>query len=413
MKALRKAVILFFLVNLISAQNDSLHQITVGNSNLYFENVDFISSKGDTTFVVNEFGESIRISYSLDGGKHWEMFSSYFSETVKIPSGRKKLSAIRLSNDRIFAGWIRASNQGYDQGFALTSTGDDYPHFVEFHHYPLIFCSSIQLSQGFDDQIYIAIGNNHGYTRYYKTSSNDLSLKGPFDIDTGSFESVLSLIHTSENNIIAIYSRTDAFDFTELYIRRSTDNGATWSARAKIPNTTGKSNKNFQTYLNSANELFVTYEIENISPFINPVTNEPFVSKDVFYYKSLDLGLTWSNHQVTTFVGDDLVMTLSEIEGNMVIMLFTRGRYSFPNVMYLCYIEDFIDPSPPIIRDLKFTGFAMDQPFIARAYIEDNFDIPNGGIESVLLLINNLDSVYLYDDGLHNDSLANDNIWGN
>jgi hypothetical protein len=137
-----------------------------------------------------------------------------------------------------------------------------------------------------------------------------------------------------------------------------------------------------------------------------------FPQTDIFYLKSSDRGITWSQpERFTGYFGDDMNHNVTAFN-NYPLVSFATERYN----------DDELNTAVAKI------GFSVDDkypPKVASVSINDgNYQYKKFNLRAVILYdkpLNDIDLFFhdtifmgkLFDDGLHNDSLAGDNIYGN
>ncbi|MEP0862383.1 MAG: exo-alpha-sialidase, partial [Ignavibacterium sp.] len=211
----------------------------------------------------------------------------------------------------------------------------------------------------------------------------------------------------SSGKEMVIYSDLNG-NKTDLYFRTSTDLGISWSAEQLLL-TTPYSKSRPRVVKSNNGHIYIFYE-EMI-----PTSFNNFYQKEIYYISSSDNGLSWSSPvRVTKFMGDDNYLSATSTNSNEQIIAFTSSRnsdlnYSRSQTYIISGTESF---SPPTLvynnplPDTLTNGSSLTINVFADDYSQ---------IENVKLIVDKLaeaDTFDMYDDGLHQDSLAGDKIYG-
>ncbi|MEJ5262699.1 MAG: sialidase family protein, partial [Ignavibacterium sp.] len=195
---------------------------------------------------------------------------------------------------------------------------------------------------------------------------------------------------------------------TDLFFRTSTDLGNTWSAK-QILLSTQNSKSRPRVVKNDNGEIYVYYEEKLPTSFAN------FYQTEIFYIKSTDGGNNWSAPvRVTNYTGNDNFLSATATTSNQPLVTFVSSRnYESGNNNHQIYIlrnpETNSPPSLVYHNPLPDT-LSYGTSINIIAYVDDISQV-----ETVKLISNKLgeaDTIELFDDGLHQDSLAGDKIFG-
>lgn len=215
------------------------------------------------------------------------------------------------------------------------------------------------------------------------------------------------LFSPSPNKEMVIFADSN-FNKTDLYFRTSTDSGNSWSSR-QILLTTPNSKSRPRVVKSDNGWIYVFYEE------LIPTSFNGFYQREIFYVKSNDSGISWSSPvRVTNYPGNDYFLSVTSTSINIPVLTFTSSRnFQLGNNKTQIYLlKEAESISPPVliynnpIPDTASYGSSLN----IMAFVEDN-----NQIEYVNLLVNNItgmDTIQMFDDGFHQDSLAGDKIFG-
>lgn len=197
----------------------------------------------------------------------------------------------------------------------------------------------------------------------------------------------------------------------DIFYRITTDGGQTWSQREVLIG--GEySQKNPRVIKDTTDKYWLFFEDEEGTPF------DSLTQNDINYITSTDYGISWSSKQkFTSYKGIDKSFSLSTWNGKPVLSFASsRGLSSLSDKLQIYYGiggETLDTNGPPYLfyHTLQPEFINASDPVTFRAWVFDD-----DTIDSVLVLLkeggNDPVKYLMYDDGMHNDSLANDNIYG-
>jgi hypothetical protein len=197
----------------------------------------------------------------------------------------------------------------------------------------------------------------------------------------------------------------------DIFYRITTDGGQTWSQR-EILIDGEHSQKNARVIKDTTDKYWLFFEDEELTIFNN------LTQFDINYITSTDFGITWSPKQkFTSYKGIDKSFSLSTWNGKPVLSFASSRKFSpLSNKLQIYYGiggETLDTNGPPYLfyHTVRPEFINASDPVTFRAWILDN-DV----IDSVLVVLKEAENdpvkYLMYDDGLHNDSLSNDNIYG-
>ncbi|MCZ7602033.1 MAG: T9SS type A sorting domain-containing protein [Melioribacteraceae bacterium] len=178
------------------------------------------------------------------------------------------------------------------------------------------------------------------------------------------------------------------------------DLGENWSNEVEIFSSDNEiANPVIQTF---DGKLYIAFEEKEYVELIDDYQS------NVYYIVSEDGGITWSDKvQFTSYIDNDLISEIVN-SGNRLLISLNINRPVYKN--YSSYFADLLtstDPAPPAIYSFTVPeSVKYSSEILVRSFVNDD-----NGVASVKVNYNG--SEYeLFDDGNHNDSLANDNIYG-
>jgi hypothetical protein len=366
-------------------------------------------------FYVNESKDSIFSARSNNRGQSWsnpqfefEIDSLQQTQEFNFPS------ALKTNSGRLIFAWSvigegihlhYSDNNGTDwsQKQIIIGTGS-IPVFQKN-----LF--NIKLSQLDDDRIILCFNpaNDLG-TLYYKESLNDGVTWSDTakKILTGGYRFTdHSIISTTGSSLICIFklSRTLSSN-TNIYARFSNDNGVTWGDTINLSGYS--TNDILPRITKTANDdIWISYvRTESISWG----TYLTFTVGDLFYKKSSDAGITWSQEsQLTHFIGDDNYISMNS-SGYAPFVSYSTVKFTGLNQIAYGILDESSETfTPPALFYSYSTQGGIPDSIIIRAYVKDDTEV-----ESVRLYFEDSTTVsQLFDDGTHQDFSAGDGIFGN
>ncbi len=192
----------------------------------------------------------------------------------------------------------------------------------------------------------------------------------------------------------------------QLISRVTTDLGNSW-IQTDIINTHGEQVTGLSAKKNSDGIIWILYQSKRKSDNFERFQDE------IYYTKSSDNGITWSLPVPFTNYADSDVHPSLAFNNNQPITAFSSNRFDTKNNIWLGKPGITLDnKAPPVLLEFGHGDVIRNQPVQFTASIDSYLDIQevklNYAVNSVAQ-----QSVELFDDGLHGDGGADDNIWGN
>ncbi|MBT8377752.1 MAG: T9SS type A sorting domain-containing protein [Ignavibacteria bacterium] len=217
------------------------------------------------------------------------------------------------------------------------------------------------------------------------------------------------ILKLSENgdSLLAIFSSFAGV----IYSLFSADSGNSWSDTTRIidPRLTFSlfyyNIPSTKTVFDRNKNIWLLYDARY------DVENEDYSQADVSVLRSTDNGTSWQRmDNFTSYLGDDYLSGVTSDGENIFVCFNTSRSESFNQVYYGILGESEDTFTPPVIINSETVGVDYETEEVNyRAKVIDE-----EGVKKVFAKLDQINfSVELFDDGLHNDSLANDNIYGN
>jgi hypothetical protein len=266
---------------------------------------------------------------------------------------------------------------------------------------------NLNLSQLDDGRILLGYDVNYRRAVYFKESSDDGVTWGDEATELYSAQfpvNSLTVINSTPENLLAVFEINPGYS-SGIYKLVSTNHGFTWSDTIKIVNSELNETRP-KIVKRSDSSLLLTYLR------YEPTQIQDYNQYDIYYLISSDGGETWSEKKrFTKYVGNDEFINISHLNGKTFIS-FASQR--FTNNFQISYgiLEETIEYyTPPYVFDsgIIYHSEIVPTNFTFRATIIDDDQVGNVDLEIEDMLI----SGSLYDDGMHDDFEADDNVWGN
>ena len=335
--------------------------------------------------------DTLRYSISTDGGSNWSS-AVYISKTNSLTH----YSAFRTISGRIIIIWT-------DNSRLWKIVSDDNGQSWLFSQIPgsfLVF-RNLVLNQTDDNRLWLTMSK--GGDVYYMTSTdNGDNWSSPIKLASGN-KKYLSITSTGTGKLIASFQDSLPGN-NNILVMISTDNGNSWSSPIAVAST-NLSEEKPRLITTSLNTIYLIYQIQKPTPFSG------FNQYDIHYLKTTDGGNTWlPASQFTRFIDDDILLGAYKYNDKPLVNFFSkRNSGQRLNQIYFGMIDETLDDSPPpTIYKFELSSPSLSSPLSVRVYAIDDSIITN-----VKIILSGGDEITLYDDGMHNDFLAGDFIFGN
>ena len=349
----------------------------------------FNTQKIMMTYVLRD---TLRYSLTTDGGLTWQDPVS-----ISYIGGLSSYSAIKLNSGRIIIIWAQMSKLwkiiSDDEGMNWTISQIPISFFRPY--------INLVLTQTVDNRLWLTMSRSDNI--FYMTSTdNGENWTTPVVLLSG-YKKFLSITSTGAGKLLASYQDSTGGD-NNILVMSSTDNGITWSTPIAVASS-NLSEEKPRLITTAPNTVYLIYQVLKPTPF-----NE-FKQYDIHYLKTTDGGNTWlPSAQFTRFIDDDILLGAYKY-GDKALVNFFSKRYSSRGINQLYYgVTEltYDNTPPPSVFNIDFRFTDINTPVILRAYVYDDTTIT-----SVKVILHGGMIFELYDDGMHNDSLPNDFIYGN
>ena len=141
----------------------------------------------------------------------------------------------------------------------------------------------------------------------------------------------------------------------------------------------------------------------------NSIYDQKYTRTNIAYITSADEGITWdAPANFTHYYGSDILLNISDDNKYPLVTYFSNRKNNQKKSFYLGSAGYSNENAPPFFAEIFNAGLNEENGnYIFRAKVYHYEKIKNVFLQKDLI------NLPLYDDGKHNDSLANDNIWGN
>jgi len=218
-----------------------------------------------------------------------------------------------------------------------------------------------------------------------------------------------NIVGISTNKDILVYETTNETHINIAY-RTSSNSGYSWSDK-QILLSDGYDKLKPRIVKDNTDKLWLLYYRKS------PTVFEGYTQNEIYFITSTDHGLNWTQpEKFSDYAGDDELLSLSTWNGLPIVSFGSTRDFNFQNNFYQIYYGipgvSIDDSTPPFLY-----GFSIipqhpedSEPITFRTYADDE-----NSLSSVKVIVNangNIDSLAMFDDGIHNDSLPGDNIYG-
>jgi hypothetical protein len=252
-----------------------------------------------------------------------------------------------------------------------------------------------------DNKLWI-LGRN---THLFFSNDNGLSWSPKplgFSIQIGSRLDMISII---DSTYLLFYPHYDEpINTTNIYSRKTTNAGTTWLEPILV-SAENVSNQSVNVFRDADGYLTLIYKIKGETGFPN------IFQDDIGKMKSTDNGITWGTPtNFTNYLGFDGDPSIYS-DNEKSFISFLSDRWYGRNQIWLGEIGVTQDnDTPPVLFRYENSGLNVNQPISIRAYTGSPEGILN--VELFYRGDSLVGPINMFDDGLHNDDLPGDNIWG-
>ncbi|MCW8812451.1 MAG: T9SS type A sorting domain-containing protein [Chlorobium sp.] len=325
------------------------------------------------------------------------------------------IAAIKGHNNRLLLSWKGKIIYSDDNGLTWSeSTMNNTLYYAKYSSFKKLDNNRILFSSILSGRGYI-ISLDNGETWL---PENFVYLPGHpnFPPAGGDF----SVAVLSEDSLIMVTAGRSSFS-SSVYSLTSTDGGESWGDTTWLMDIHPIFDFHAYTiWLHGPKICLETDSEKNVFLFFDQSFDTGYDSikqHDVGVWKTSDFGNTWTKEEnFTKYLGYDLLENVSVLDGKFLVTFITyRKSESSQNLLgkqnyFGVYGRSEDAFTPPVVLSQKVTdvnyqtdefdyrALVVDDEAVAQVYV----NLENGGYQSEM-----------FDDGMHNDSLANDKIYGN
>ncbi len=346
----------------------------------------------------------IYMSRSTDNGIIWSspaivVNDSYIQMNFEI-------NAVVLTSGRILLTFKRGSyycKYSDDNGFTwsdhirLTST------YQEFYS-GLAVLESSQAAFSFS----YSSTTNPNYTPkgiYVMFTGDGVTWSSRKQVDPLGFEGHFTSLNDS---IDAVFYHDTLNGGSDIYYKTTTDDGITWSTRQTLLSD-NLIERRPRVIKDTSGKIWIYYQRFDQTAF------DELYQSEIYFITSTDSGNNWSLPQkFTDYAGGDSNHTVSLWNNKPIISFISSRDFQLnQNFMQIYYGTEPDESSPPALISFIQTPDSVlpDQTVNIKAFVDDD-----SSVDSVKLIVvinaKEIDTLNMFDDGNHNDSLANDKIYG-
>jgi hypothetical protein len=356
----------------------------------------WLSENEILTFYTNSTLDTIFSRRTMNSGQSWSQ--QKFEQINNIhPDQRGKiyLEALKGHNSRILLSWRGKIIYSDDNGLTWNHSIPPHQDFIARLTNFVLLDSGKILFSFYDIKKRFIISYDNGETWLL---DNIVDLPGP-PFPIGYF----SVAALTDDSLLCVSSRNSRSG--PIYLVTSTDGGESWTDTLRIMDV---------NVLTSPNLALVIDKHKNVSLFFDQSfeTGYPdYTQQDVGVLKSNDFGISWRvEENFTKYLGNDFLDNVSVLDGKFLVTFNSARNSEVEQNFYGVSGESADMFTPPVLLKAEVTNADYEtNEFIYQALIDDNEEVSNVYVE----LGGGAFIAEMFDDGMHNDSLANDNIFGN
>ena len=411
-------LVIFFLY--LTYSNNIFGQIT--NPLRFTEQYSWISNKqsfllglqnNDMLMLWYESGTYIiHSSKSYDGGIYWSSTQQIVSASGQNPVD---INAVVFNTGRILVTYKDITYKAmYSDDDGETWQGFQYipTFFLPGERNRVAYSSLAQFSDGTASFIYSYSAYNLPDTIPHKgiysiRTSDGINWSNREIIDSSGRNG--NIVNVSSGKDILVYESTDTPN-RDLVFRISSNNGGTWSER-QILLRDGYDNFKPRIIKDYTGKLWLIYYRNDHTPF------QGYSQSEIYFITSTNQGLSWSSpEKFSNYAGYDELSSLSTWNGLPIISFGSTRDANFQDDYFQIYYgipgESIDFSSPPFLYDYSIVPQYPEEnePITLRAFTDDENAMSY--VKAIINVEENIDTLEMFDDGMHNDSLPGDNIYG-
>ncbi len=358
----------------------------------------------------------LNVALSSDNGVSW--YATNPIQPYNYTQETQQISAIQTSTGRIIC--IAAPSSPQLAGRFLLFYSDDSGMSWSG---PLNIGAGTIGTQGknFDlslmqnGHLIVSYQNQNNQYKFRTSTDNGINWSDELSVQANTTDSFGKVIELSSGQLGFIYSVFEN-SLYNIRLKISSDNGSNWSSPQTIFSDTAKINS-MKVVKTGDNKIQIVFENQIRSGFTTSFsTLVNYTLKDIYSIQSSNNGVSWSSvSPFTKYKGKDELVSVGYSPDNPYVVFYSSRFDSIETNMKFWYGQVGIvndNNAPPIVISYEHSQPQINVPIIFNAVILSTSQIT----QAQLNLIRNgvqTSPLPIYDDGLHNDGLANDNVWGN
>lgn len=218
--------------------------------------------------------------------------------------------------------------------------------------------------------------------------------------------SYLSINSIDASDLIAIYELTFTDGNDRTYQSISSDDGISWNETEQVIDES-LVNPRPRISKHVSGSMSLIYQTKN------PTSVDDYIQYDIYWTETNDGGSNWTQvNRFTEYVGDDYLVNITPYN-ELNFISFSSSRFgAHSQIVYSILTETVEMFKPPKIIDsgIPFGGIIFEnKEFIYQALVIDEESVANVRLEIKDPIL----QFELFDDGMHDDGAANDNLFGN
>ncbi|MEE9450092.1 MAG: sialidase family protein, partial [Ignavibacteriaceae bacterium] len=362
----------------------------------------WISENEILAFYSNSTLDTIFSRRTTNRGLTWSTQKYERYVVSQSSSGKTFLTAVKGGNDRIILAWSDTTAiMIYSDDKGLSWSHSTLPHPEFFAKYMGFF------NMGSGRILFSFLAITLSYIISYDNGET-WSFENKTDLPTLSFPTrTFSIVATSEDSIVCTFPRLNV-EGVPVYSIVSVDGGETWSDTVRVALTHfrgGYSGPNVCSGIDDEKNLWVFFD------HIKEIGFEEYNQQDVSVFKSSNFGLSWQKmNSFTKYLGGDFLDNIAILDGKFFVT-FHSSRSSVIEQSFYGILGESADVfTPPVLLGAEVTDVDHEkEEFSYQALIIDEDAVSQVTVE----LEDGAFIGEMFDDGMHNDSLDSDNIYGN
>jgi hypothetical protein len=408
MKRIISASVIFILLSALQlfAQLESIREFprAYNSQEIWDLTPVWISSNEILVFYKNSTKDTIFSRRTTNSGQTWSN-QKFEKAGEAINAFYNDMDLFKTSTGRLLFFWTSSTGELY-----YTYSDDNGHIWISSNQIMQSFFKDFSLLEVETGKIVLSLSFSFSWqTRFSTDNGETWSILDYYNIPVhfGFMRKNPHLIKLSDSGelLLGIFSSNQGV----IYSIHSTDSGNSWSDTIRVIDSgileLYPNDVSLDVVRDNDGNIWLIYDSENV------VENEDFKQKDIAVLLSTDDGFTWQEKDpFTTYLGDDYLSGVTSNNEN-ILVCFNSSRDKVFNQGYFGILglsEDKFTPPLLLFTETVSVDYEKEETNYRAKVIDDQ------GVLKVVAKLDQINSsIELYDDGMHNDSLANDNIYGN